>query len=220
VSINDFFTSEAVSTYITFIFGVIAATIGWGINRWLSRKRPRIIRFLRREQSEVLQVDSRLKDSLKINYKGTPVESLYLTRFTLHSTASSQVKDVILNLEFVDRNPVIDIVPESEMSNRIITVEGNFDMKGGYFQLKIPYMDSHALYKDKIELKVFSREPVKLGKVSGGGTEWRVTYLDIEEESKSFIDDLRRNISNSIGIILILSLNAPKIIRLLRFLRD
>jgi|GEM_PF-1922928 len=212
---------EALSNFVIFGLGILVTSLGFLINRWLSRKQPRKLKLLKLEELSALSIVPKVKDDLTIAYKGVDIQSLYLTIFTLHNSGVELIKDIKFSISFLDSNPILHFSFDSSIPERLIEVKSVNTMtepnKG--FEVSLLYINSLKLYKDKVRLNLFSTSPVIIKEVIGGGPEWTIEYIDYAKESSEFLDRLGRFSNNPAVYLAIIARSIPKMIRLIQFRR-
>ena len=88
--------NEAFSNYVVFVAGIVVGIIGWLIVNFLSRQKPQIIEVIKKEQVSLLKIDSQVKNDIKLEYKGKPINSLHRTSLDLFNRGETPVKDFTL----------------------------------------------------------------------------------------------------------------------------
>ena len=187
----DPLTSEAISNYIVCIGGIIAGVVGWLLVRWITRKRPRIIRLVRVSGVSLLEVDSEVKDDIAISYQGEPVSSLHRTEFLIKNASDQTIDDVEMTIYF-QASGLIDVDVQDSVAQRgtTATIVGSDDR----MKVVLPFINSEKLYDDAVRIRTLSLNPIEVTKVTGGGREWKVEFVDrqriITELADELIDEL------------------------------
>jgi hypothetical protein len=187
----DPLTSEAISNYIVFIGGIIAGVVGWLLVRWVTRKRPRIIRIVKVSGTPLLEVDSEVKDDIAISYRGDSVTSLHRTDFSVENASNQTIDDVEVTIHF--RNPgLMDVDVKDNIAQRGTTA--TIVDSGDRLKVLLPFINSEKLYDDEVRIRTLSRNSVEVTEVTGGGREWKVEFVDrqriIAELTDELIDEL------------------------------
>ena len=183
----DFLTIEAISNYIVFAIGIILGVVGWLIVRWLTKKRPRKIKLLKIGESTLIEIDPEVRDDVTITYKGKAVQSFYLTTFSLHNAGEEVIDGVEVAIEFQDTE-VIEVVLDDQIPGR--ARPENKEITDSSLKIALPFLNPHKLYKDRVEVKVFSLKPIIVKNVVGGGRGWSVEFFDRVKFQSALASDL------------------------------
>ncbi|MBI5081194.1 MAG: hypothetical protein HZB17_07840 [Chloroflexi bacterium] len=170
---SKFFTPEAIATYVVFLAGVVITIIGFLVSRWLSRRKPAKIKVVKVSATVLVNIDPTVKSEISILYKGHPVESLYMTEFKIHNGGLDIVDSVNLKIEFKETT-ILDVNKVDPIPSR----ETYLEILPDSLIVRFAYINPQSLYKEKISLRLFSREPLQVNKIEGGGRGWIVEFFD------------------------------------------
>lgn len=187
---SNIFTPETIATVIGVALGAILSTLGWIIVRWLNRKKPRTIQMIKWSETSLLEIKSEVKKDVVITYKGKPVETLYLSEFVFRNNGSETIDDVEINFDVV--GDIIETHVENSLPKRTAKAE---TISQENIQITIPFLNPEKLYDDKVRVRLFSLTPLSVKKVSGGGREWKVEFIDRNKLVSEFSDDLLNELS-------------------------
>ena len=87
MNLENLLTNEAVSNYIIFLAGLVIGFIVFLIRTYIYRTKPKLLKFISRNQTSVFDVNPKVRSDLEVKYKTILIESLYLSTFTLHNTS-------------------------------------------------------------------------------------------------------------------------------------
>ena len=180
-------TSEAISNYIVFIGGVVVTVVGWLLVRWITRKRPRIIRLVKASGASLLEVAAEVEDDIAILYQGEPVSSLHRTEFLVRNLSKQTIDDVEVTMHF-QTSSLVDVKVQDSLAQRGTTatvLESDDRMK-----VVLPYINSEKIYDDEVRIRVLSLDPVEVTEVTGGGREWKVEFVDRQRIINELTDEL------------------------------
>lgn len=170
-------TPEAISNYLTFGAGVVVAFIGWTTNRYLNRKKPRIVRVNKIAEQSLIEIAPEFKDQLKVLFDKREIDSFYQTQLQIHNSSDERVDDVSIEIHF-DEAEYLDVAIEDTILDRKTPKDGRIvDDK---FSLSLPYLNSEE-YKDRVTISILSQKPISIKQVAGGGRDWMIKYSDIVE---------------------------------------
>lgn len=176
---QNWITNEAISNYIIFLAGLIAASIGWLFVRWLTKKHPSIIRITKRFQSSLVSIDDDVKDKLKITYNGKGVAELYQAIFTVENTGEEPIKDIEINFYFdgFQETDFLEAVLTNAESIQTIEVEGP-DTDLNNFTIQIPFLNPRKEYEDYLGITIYAPRTIFVKAVTGKGYGWSTKYVD------------------------------------------
>jgi len=212
---NKFLTSEAIATYVVFVLGALFGVVSFFVSRWIGRKRPRKILLVKSGESSLIKVAPNVKDDIVIRYRDKPVESLYLTSFTLRNNSDDVIDDVRIQIEFEDTD-VIDV----DVVDRILDRASSVTQKSeSSLEIRLPFLNPGKLYKDGIRVNVIALRPIKVKSVSGGGREWAVEFFDQEKVLRELLDEVLTTpltLSNPVALMKVTKKMFPIWLRILR----
>jgi hypothetical protein len=179
----EFFKNEAISNYIVFALGIVVATVGWGIAQYISRKKPQIIGVVRIKEESLLKIDSNVKQDIAIEYKGSPIQSLYRTKYRILNRGESVIDNAQLEIQIEHKNG-------SEILYYTIVDESGKNLSGAKvsdvrttarkqeIQVDLDFLNPYSGYKERIVLDVYSSQPFQTISANGRGRGWNVKYFD------------------------------------------
>lgn len=181
---SEFLKNDAISNYIVFALGIVAGTLGWAITQYISRKKPQVIDVVRVEETSVLEVDSNVKQDIKIEYKGNPVQSLYRTSYHVFNRSESTIDNIQLEIHIDDKiqNDVFYSVilddsgkplPGATTSNIQAATTNKHEIL-----VNLNFLNPYSGYKEKMTLDVYSSNPLQTLTARGRGRGWNVKYFD------------------------------------------
>ncbi len=179
----EFFKNEAISNYIVFVLGIFVGILGWLIAQYISRKKPQVVDVIRIEEESVLEIDSNIKQDIVIEYKGSPVKSLYRTEYRILNRGESVIDNVQIGIQ-VDTQQVNDILYYIVLDDLGKVLSGatasNTSGASGKqeIQVNLDFLNPYSGYKERVALSVYSSQPFQTLPASGRGRGWTVKYLD------------------------------------------
>jgi hypothetical protein len=179
----EFFKNEAISNYIVFILGIFVGILGWLVAQYISRKKPQIVDIVRIEEESVLEIDSNIKQDIVIEYKGSPVNSLYRTEYRILNRGESVIDSVQVGIQ-VDTQQISDILYCIVLDDLGKVLSGatasNTPGPAGKqeIQVNLDFLNPYSGYKERVVLDVYSSQPFQTLSASGRGRGWTVKYLD------------------------------------------
>ena len=180
-------TPEALATYVVFVLGLVVASVGFLLSRWLIRQRPRKVLLLKVKEASLLEIDPEVRDEIAIIYKGKPVKSLYLSTFLLQNASQEIVDNVEIKIALLDTD-IMEVAINDPMPDRnsyMKRAESNNDLL-----VKLPFLNPSKLYSDTVRIKVFSLKPSKISSVTGGGRGWTVDFFDRQQLTSDLAEEL------------------------------
>ena len=180
-------TTEAISNYIVFGFGIIFGIIGWLIVRWITRERPTRIKLFKVNENSLIKINPEVKEDVSIRFRGQEVVSAFLTKFRLQNSGSGVIDDLKIVVNFEEAE-IFDVIIDDTIPQRLNSMKKN--VTDSALQLTLPFLNPHKLYKDIVWIRVFSSNPIVVKKVKGGGRGWMVEYFDIVEIQSELASDL------------------------------
>ena len=187
---SELLKNEAISNYLVFGLGIIVGVIGWMITQYLSRKKPQVIEVVKVDEISVLEVNSNVKQDIKIEYKGNPVQSLYRTAYHIFNRGEQIIDSIKLEIDIEDQTQ------DNLLYSVIIDDSGNpFPGATSNFQVattgkkeiivNLDFLNSYSAHKEKIILDVYSSSPFQTLTATGRGRGWSVKYVDQIKYSQS-----------------------------------
>jgi hypothetical protein len=171
--------NEAFSSYVVFIAGIVAGIVGWLVVNYLSRKKPQIIEVLRKESVSMLEIDSQIRDDIKVEYKGKAIGRLHRTSFDILNRGETPVTDFNLsintqsiNLEHTTLGLLLVDPGGREVQDASVSIS-NKDIS-----VSIRFLNPFIFYRDRLTLFVFSADPLEVTDARGRGLGWGVAYFD------------------------------------------
>ena len=182
---SEFLKNEAISNYIVFALGIFVGTAGWAITQYLSRKKPQVIDVVRIEETSVLEIDSNIKNDIKIEYKGSPVQSLYRTEYRILNRGESAIDNVQFELQ-IDTQTSNDILYSvilddsgkplsgaTASTSQVVSTSGKQEIV-----VNLDFLNPYSGYKEKVLLDIYSSSPFQTQTARGRGRGWTVKYFD------------------------------------------
>jgi len=209
MDLSKLLTPEAIATYIVAIASLTFGAIGFFAARWVSRQRPRRVKFLRVNSASLVEVSPEVKSEITLNYRGKPIKSLHLTEFSLRNQSDDVLDNIEINVEY-DEAEVFDVIMDDIAPERRSSVIVGYSSSN--LQLALKFLNSERLYKDRIGVKVLSSEPIRVKKVAGVGRNWKAEYYDVEELRTAVLEDMKRP-SYDMGAMIRLTVRAFQLIR-------
>lgn len=194
--LQNLFSSEAVATYIVFIAGIVVASVGWLISRYINRKRPQKIKLVRINEKSLLEISSELRDQVKVLYKDRETNSIFFTEFQLQNSGDEVVENVKLIVR-LDNATILGSSVNDPILDRRNPHEAYFEH--GNLRIELPYVNSKRLYNDIITFEILSESPLKVIEVQGGGREWIASLVDLVGLENQLRTELK-SIKISVGI--------------------
>ena len=173
MNIQSLLTPEAVATYIAALMSIIFGVAGFLISSWLNRVQPQKIIIQKISASEMLKISPNVLEGIAVTYNQKPIKSLYQTIFLIKNHGKEIVENVKLDINLQSIN-VLEISISNKNFDRDCTIKDG-DNK---FGLDISYLNPHTLYKDSVEVSIFSFERISFIQVSGGGKGWVSEYQE------------------------------------------
>ncbi|MGJ5632526.1 hypothetical protein [Nostoc sp. CALU 1950] len=175
--------NEAISNYIVFVLGVIVGVLGWIITQYISRKKPQVIEVVKGEETSVVEVDSNIKQDIKIEYKGNPVQSLYRTAYYILNRGESTIDNIKFEIQIEDQtqNNVLYSVILDDSAKPLLGATTNVQTVTVGKQeilVNLDFLNPYSGYKEKITLDVYSSSPFQTLTARGRGRGWNVKYFD------------------------------------------
>lgn len=170
---------DAFSNYVVFIAGVAAGVMGWLVVRYISRQRPQIIEVLRKETVSMLEINSQVRDDIRVEYKGKSIAKLHRTTFDIVNRGDTPVTDFSLSI-----NTQTADLPNATLGFILIDPSGNevqdsiISLQNEYIRASIKFLNPFRLYRDCLTLYIFTSEPLKVLGAKGRGLGWGVAYFD------------------------------------------
>jgi hypothetical protein len=198
---SELLKNEAISNYIVFALGILVGIAGWAITRYLSRRKPLVIDVVRIEETSVLEIDSNIKNDIKIEYKGSPVQSLYRTKYRVLNRGESPINNVQFELQ-------IDTQASSHILYSVILDDSGKPLSGATAStppvapnsgkqeilINLDFLNPYSGYKEKVLLDIYSSSPFQTITARGRGLGWTVKYFDQIQYSE--------NIDGTISVLL------------------
>ena len=185
MGIKDWITNEAISNYIVFVAGVIVGVVGWLIARRLTRKKPSIIRVQKEFESELIDIDSKVRDKLQILYDGHPINEFHQAIFTVNNTGEKPIEDVVItfHLEGFEDVDFIEAVLTNREEVQELTVE-SFESDLDTFTIHLPFLNPRKQYEDYLGVTLYAPKPLSIKAITGKGYGWTTKYVDRNEYIK------------------------------------
>ncbi|EDX72972.1 hypothetical protein MC7420_2590 [Coleofasciculus chthonoplastes PCC 7420] len=178
MKLDQLFLNEAFSNYVVFFAGILVASVGWAIGNYLSRKKPQIIGVNKVSESSLLEIDRQIKKNIKVEYMGKSINSLYQTSFHIFNRGDVTIDNINLQIYIEDAsltNNIINYWVADQYDNQLLNASSL--LQDG-IEIKIDFLNSLKLYKEKIIINVYSSQPLKIKDARGRGKGWRVEYFD------------------------------------------
>jgi hypothetical protein len=181
---SEFIKNEAISNYIVFALGILVGVVGWAITQYVSRKKPQVIDVVRVEEASVLEVDSNIKQDIRIEYKGNPVQSLYRTVYHFFNRGESTIDNIRFEIHVEDQtqnNVLYSVIlddsgkPLSGATTSHIQAATTSKQE---IVVNLDFLNPYSGYKEKITLDVYSSSPFQTLTARGRGRGWNVKYFD------------------------------------------
>lgn len=176
---NNILLNEAFSNYVVFIAGIAAGVAGWIAVNYLSRKKPQIIEVLRKESASMLEIDSQIRDDIKVEYKGKAIGKLNRTSFDILNRGESPVTDfnLSINTRSIDLEHTTLGLLIVDPSGREVQ-DASVGIVNKDINATIGFLNPFRLYRDRLTLYVFSTDPLEVTEARGRGLGWGVAYFD------------------------------------------
>ena len=182
---SELLKNEAISNYIVFALGIFVGIAGWAITQYLSRRKPQVIDVVRVEETSVLEIDSNIKNDIKIEYKGSLVQSLYRTEYRILNRGESAIDNVQFELQ-------IDTQTSSNILYSVILDDSGKPLSGATAStsqvvstlkeqkilVSLDFLNPYPGYKEKVLLNIYSSSPFQTLTARGRGRDWTVKYFD------------------------------------------
>jgi hypothetical protein len=179
----EFFKNEAISNYIVFILGILVGILGWLIAQYISRKKPQVIGVVKIEEESVLKIDSNVQQDIVIEYKGSPVRSLYRTKYRILNRGESVIDNAQFEIQIALKNggeilyyAIVDESGKSLSGATASNTQGTARKKE--IQVSLDFLNSYSGYKERVVLDVYSSQLFQTISASGRGRGWTVKYFD------------------------------------------
>ncbi len=193
---NNLFLNDAFSNYVVFVLGVLVGIIGWLIVNFLSRKRPQIIEVIRKEQVSLLKIDSQVEKDIKLEYKGTSINSLHRTSLNLFNRGQEIIKDftVTIHTDTQDlQNQILEKLVVDSSENEVQDAE--VLLSGKNIAITIKFLNPFKQYRDQLTLYIFSSTPIKVKDAKGRSPGWGASYFDQIKYEKDLEDSFAKAFS-------------------------
>lgn len=188
---SELLKNEAISNYIVFALGILVGVFGWAITQYLSRKKPQVIEVVKIDEISVLEVNSNVKQDIKIEYKGNSVQSLYRTAYHIFNRGEQTIDSIKLEIEIEDQsqnNLLYSVIiddsgkpfPGATTSNVQVVTTGKKEIV-----VNLDFLNPYSGHKEKVILDVYSSSPFQTLTATGRGRGWSVKYVDQIKYSES-----------------------------------
>lgn len=182
---SELLKNEAISNYIVFSLGIFVGIASWIITQYLSRKKPQVIDVIKIEEASVIEIDSNIKQDIKIEYKGNLVQSLYCTEYRILNRGELAIDNVQFELH-------IDTQKSSDILYSVILDDFGKPLSGATASnsqgaatsgkqeilVSLDFLNPYSGYKEKVVLDVYSSSPFQTLTARGRGRGWTVKYFD------------------------------------------
>jgi len=178
-STTSLWLDDAFSNYVVFIAGVVVGVTGWLVVRYLSRQRPQIIEVLRKETVSMLEINSQVRDDIRVEYKGKSIGKLHRTTFDILNRGDTPVTDFSLSINTQSAD-----LPNATLGFLLLDPSGNevqdsiIRVNNKDISASIKFLNPFRLYRDRLTLYIFTSEPLKVLDAKGRGLGWGVAYFD------------------------------------------
>lgn len=203
---EDLISNEALSNYVVFLLGLVAAgSISLARRLW---KKGDLVEVERQATASLLELSDRARERLEITYEGRSIDSFHETQFSLPSRASKVIEDIELKLELdpARRQDLYEISVEDPLggtgrppvSVECVVEEGD----SHHLHINISFLNLYREHKDEVAIRVYAPFEVTAVRAYGGGRGWSARYIDrvaynerletLVRESSSWADLLLR----------------------------
>jgi len=197
MKLEQLFLNEAFSNYVVFLAGILVASAGWAIGNYISRKKPQIIGVNKVSESSLLEIDRQIEKDIKIEYRGKQIDSLYQTSFHIFNRGDTTIDNISLQIYIEGINLKNNIIYYliADQCDHQLTNAASLSNNG--IEIKINFLNSFKLYKEKIICHVYSSKPLKIKDARGRGKGWGVEYFDQVKYKEELETSLNRYATDS-----------------------
>ena len=175
---QNWLTNEAISNYIVFAAGILAALIAFLIRALLLKKRPPVVFIEKEKETSLLDIAPDARNYLKVTYNNRPISEFYQSTYFISNTGEVPLQDI--NLKFVVDGLTTEDAFALVLDTPTVTAERQIevDARSETIELKIPFLNSRKDHGDYVRAQLFASKPTKGTKIIGGGLGWSVRYHD------------------------------------------
>jgi hypothetical protein len=176
---NSLWLDDAFSNYVVFIAGMVAGITGWLVVRYISRQKPQIIEVLRKETVSMLEINSQVRDDIRVEYKSNVIDRLPRTTFDILNRGDTPVTNFSLSIQTQSAD-----LPKATLGHILIDPSGNevqdsiIHIHNKDISASIKFLNPFRLYRDRLTLYIFTSEPLRVVDARGRGLGWGVAYFD------------------------------------------
>lgn len=189
---SEFLKNEAISNYIVFALGILVGIAAWAITQYISRKKPQVIDVVRIEEASVLEIDSNIKQDIKIEYKGSQVQSLYRTKYRILNRGELTIDNVQFELHIDTRKStssilysvILDDSSKPLLGATASNSQGATTTGKQEILISLDFLNPYSGYREKVMLDIYSSSPFETQTARGRGRGWIVKYFDQAQYSE------------------------------------
>ncbi len=158
----------------------MAGALGWAINELykIRTTRQKIIRVVNTAITPY-KLPQNAPEDLKIEFKGKPLSAIYENTFVLSNQSFETIASPKVIIRLDTNGGILHTKIEDKISTR---TSKSYVMGKNQIVVKIDYLNSFPVLKDKIKVIVLSESPIQQISVTGGGEGWGVAYSGTIEE--------------------------------------
>jgi len=214
----EILSSDGVSNYVTFIAGLLVATLIALARKYI--RKPSVLSLEKLKELSLIELGDDAKERLKVTYRGEPVDCFHLTQFEMRNKSGVTIDNIHLKL-YLDKEQghqklyeMIISDPLCGVRNPPATIECVIEERGEhYLAIHVPFLNDSKNNKDYLYVQIFSPNPIVVERLVGGGRGWMSSYFDRVEFNRKRDRIIRE--SSSIADV-IANVLASRIVGLLR----
>lgn len=155
-----------------FIVGLIAGSIGWFVKLWIDRRRIILVehtatkKYARSSEPEA--------DGLNLFYKGRKIAGFHVNTFLIYNRSVETIRNLVLTLTLETRGAVLEAVLNEKVGSK--NASQTLYRPGKIVTVKADYLNSSVALGGKLELLIYSDQPLISVDLKGGVPGWATRY--------------------------------------------